>query len=429
MATINGTNATDIIGGTGAGDLINGLLGDDELYGHDGNDTLDGGANSDYIEGGNGNDIILGGAGEDYLVGGHGNDTIDGGTTAGIFAFDFDTVMYRSSPNGVNVNLATGVAQDGFGTFDTLLNVLRVFGSNHADRLTGGNASNDGFEGFRGYAGADTINGGTGFDRVEYNSDYGLGGRNGVVANFNANTVRDGFGDIDRITGIEAIRSTQVSDDLRGNKFSNRFEPLSGNDTINGGGGKDEVAYHNDHFFTGNSGGTTGIQADLVLGAIIDTSGYYVDLVTSVENVRGSIHDDDIRGEATGNVLRGNTGDDYLSGRAGADKLFGQFGQDTINGGNGNDLIQGGQGDDILRGGAARDRFIFEVNGDHDIVRDFEDGFDKIDVIDFGFANAAAAIAAASQVGNHVVFSFGTGDTARIDNFNIADLDATDLFV
>ena len=66
-----------------------------------------------------------------------------------------DQVRYSRSDNPVNVNLATGVAQDGEGGTDTLSNIESIWGSDFDDTLTGG--FDDGFELFEGGGGNDII--------------------------------------------------------------------------------------------------------------------------------------------------------------------------------------------------------------------------------------------------------------------------------
>ena len=99
-----------------------------------------------------------------YALGG--DDTIDGG------AGD-DWVLYDNSPSGVEVNLATGLARDGWnggnglpaqGGTDYLSNIENVEGSNYGDNLTGNGANNQ----FRGLSGDDTIDGGAGTDTAYY---------------------------------------------------------------------------------------------------------------------------------------------------------------------------------------------------------------------------------------------------------------------
>jgi Ca2+-binding RTX toxin-like protein len=86
-------------------------------------------------------------------------------------------------------------------------------------------------------------------------------------------------------------------------------------------------------------------------------------------------------------VIYGGLGDDELYGEAHRDRLLGEEGDDTLWGGTGDDILNGGIGADILFGGAGADRFAFinlnEVGlapGTRDVVMDFEDGIDKIDL-------------------------------------------------
>ena len=69
-------------------------------------------------------DTLVGsdGSGFENFRGMGGDDVIDGG------AGDHDRADYRSSPDGVFVDLSTGIAQDGFGGTDTLLNIERIRG-------------------------------------------------------------------------------------------------------------------------------------------------------------------------------------------------------------------------------------------------------------------------------------------------------------
>ncbi|MEI6762426.1 MAG: hypothetical protein WCO22_18445, partial [Betaproteobacteria bacterium] len=100
------------------------------------------------------NDVMIGsdtnntgyGAQESFS-GRKGNDTINGGG-------GYDEAGYDDNPtNGVVVNLATGVAQDGWGGTDTLSNIEGVEGSWKADSITGSSADNR----LDGHGGNDTL--------------------------------------------------------------------------------------------------------------------------------------------------------------------------------------------------------------------------------------------------------------------------------
>jgi hypothetical protein len=107
------------------------------------------------LYGGDGDDIISIKVGR--AQGDAGNDKITG-------LLALSTVMYGSSPRGVLVNLATGKAQDGFGTTDTLVNIRVVQGTKFGDKFIGSLEN----EIFWGLGGDDTIIGGGGSDEVIY---------------------------------------------------------------------------------------------------------------------------------------------------------------------------------------------------------------------------------------------------------------------
>lgn len=98
--------------------------------------------------------------------------------------------------------------------------------------------------------------------------------------------------------------------------------------------------------------------------------------------------------------IRGTQGSDVLVGHASQERILGFGGNDRIFGGGGNDLIIGGHGVDILNGGLGDDTFAFRsvydsrgdsgfINGvldprsgagKRDIITDFTQGQDKIDL-------------------------------------------------
>jgi hypothetical protein len=166
--TIDGTFNNDSIDGLGGDDIVDGDDGKDKIYGGDGWDFLDGGDDDDRIFGGAGEDWLIGGYGNDFLSGGAGfdsfqcepgNDTYDGGSIPSLGEEDTDGISCNSTyvTQGVIVNFATGVVRDGTGGTDVLADIEEVAGSRFADRLIGGNVSNNDYEYFEGGDGADTI--------------------------------------------------------------------------------------------------------------------------------------------------------------------------------------------------------------------------------------------------------------------------------
>lgn len=67
-----------------------------------------------------------------------------------------------------------------------------------------------------------------------------------------------------------------------------------------------------------------------------------------------------------------------LSGAGGNDALYGLAGDDTLDGGDGRDFLSGGPGTDTLTGGASCDVFAFDLNGDGDVITDFDPAVDRL---------------------------------------------------
>ena len=144
--------------------------------------------------------------------------------------------------------------------------------------------------------------------------------------------------------------------------------------------------------------------------------------------ILGTRGDDVITGTILDEEILGDRGNDTLSGGGGNDLLRGGKGDDILNGGDGNDRLRGDAGNDDLTGGAGRDRFIFNLQGGNDIVRDYTDGVDRLDFTNFGFlGDDAAVLARATQVGANVVFSMAGGETMTLQNVQIGVLDGTDI--
>ena len=88
--------------------------------------------------------------------------------------------------------------------------------------------------------------------------------------------------------------------------------------------------------------------------------------------------------EALNDTLLGSEGSDVLLGLGGNDTLQGLGGNDRLEGGEGDDTLIGGKGNDILIGGAGNDTFVWNADDRggnyHDIVKDFGNGEDKLDL-------------------------------------------------
>ena len=129
-------------GKTSGADGIDDLFNIEGVRGSAFNDTLTGSDNASGVE---------------TFEGREGNDSINGGGGT-------DQADYYYAKAGVTVNLATGIASDGLGGTDTLVNIEDVRGSrDFNDSITGSALANT----LEGKGGNDTLNGGAGNDRLD----------------------------------------------------------------------------------------------------------------------------------------------------------------------------------------------------------------------------------------------------------------------
>ncbi|WP_136635879.1 beta strand repeat-containing protein [Pseudooceanicola onchidii] len=147
---------------------------------------------------------------------------------------------YDEGDGAIIANLVTGQIQQGSDTDTVTGTVWEVRGTSLADSFLG----TSGNESFITEGGADTVDGGGGFDRVRY--DRG-GMSAGITANLNlaTGTVTGEWqtvGFSQNLTNIEAIRGTDLNDTLIGNADANRLEGEDGNDTITGNAGNDTLS-------------------------------------------------------------------------------------------------------------------------------------------------------------------------------------------
>jgi Ca2+-binding RTX toxin-like protein len=110
----------------------------------------------------------------------------------------------------------------------------------------------------------------------------------------------------------------------------------------------------------------------------------------------------------------------------GNDVIAGLFGDDVLDGGKGNDTLIGGKGIDELLGGQGRDRFVVELNGGNDIIKDFQNTIDRIVVlgkVDFSDLDI-------TQKNGSTIISVGNQQIATLKGVNKALINAADfLFI
>jgi Ca2+-binding RTX toxin-like protein len=124
------------------------------------------------------------------------------------------------------------------------------------------------------------------------------------------------------------------------------------------------------------------------------------------------------------------TGNDAINavGNAAANVLTGNAAKNTIQGLAGTDTIDGGGGNDILQGGTHADTFVFRANSGKDLITDFTDVTDKIDLSGYdgidGFGDLAGKI---SQNGADTVITLLDGDKITLGNFTATNLTVADF--
>lgn len=404
--------------GSSSGDDISGDSADNTLEGGDGDDSLHGGDGADRLLGGDGADELYGDAGDDALIGGAGDDLLDGGLGS-------DTVDYTSATDGLTVDLSLATYQSiggGLGS-DKLVAIENVEGSSYNDTLLGGDTAANVLRGhggddvlsglggddtLAGGSGNDTLDGGDGIDTVDYtgaasgvsvslmlSGAQAIGGGQGQdvlvnVENLNGSRFDDGLVGNDLANtiwggaGSDNLRGQSGDDTLFGGEGDDTLQGGAGNDVLDGGEGLDTVDFSDtsagvsiDLALSGNQTISSGVGAN----PIVET-----EQVIGIENLIGSVGDDDVYAVSGGSTISGLAGDDTLRGRAGDDNLSGGEGLDTLIGGAGDDVIDGGSGNDELTGGDGDDRLIGGEGNDS------LDGGGGVDIVDYSGASGGVLV-------------------------------------
>jgi Ca2+-binding RTX toxin-like protein len=396
VATINGTSGNDTLSGTAGDDTISGFGGNDVfLVGSTGgNDLIDGGAGFDSIEfreratsavvvdfrtgsitggssgtisfanvervlGGNFADTLTGNAagqnltgrfGADTLWGGGGVDTLWGGGDGNTFVFretgtaNADRIGdFASGSDKILLDASVMSALGASGNF--------IAGDDRFVANSSGTAQDA----------EDRIIFNTTTKQVFYDADGSGLGAAVLIATLQSSATLAGTDIVvegGRVPGgDQTINGTSGDDSLLsgpGNDTINGFggndlifmvdEPLDssdnpGNDAIDGGEGIDTVVFSDD-----NAASTEAVIVDLAAGtySVSGPTDSASGTLTNIENVQGSLYDDE---------LRGTDGPNELLGASGSDTIFGFGGGDVIAGGTGSDLIFGGAGDDNISDG------------------------------------------------------------------------------
>lgn len=265
-------------------------------------------------------------------------------------------------------------------------------GGGDNDTLNGG-AGNDSLLG--GASGTDSLLGGDGDDIIDGESNHDtLYGGNGN------DTLYGG------ITGNDTLYGEAGADLLQGGTSQDVLDGGADNDTLLGGDGNDTlIGGAGDDSLMGGETGTDSLSGgdgnDLLNGE------------SNNDTLYGGNGNDTLYGGSSGmDALYGEAGDDYLSGESNHDVLDGGAGNDTLTGGEGSDTLTGGDGADVLTGDSNADRFVYTAlsessTGASDLLTDFVQGLDVIDLAALGFSGIQSGAASGTVLG----YSFSSGNT------------------
>ncbi len=432
----------DVISSGGGDDAIYAGDGNDNIYGDDGADIMEGEGGNDKLDGGSGNDIISGGEGDDEISGGDGNDIITGGSDknnsnnirnnylANILSYsDNDLINGNAGNDEIYAGDGNDVVNGGSG--DDKIN-----GGAGNDDLTGGGGNDithgdEGDDVIYGALGDDELYGDAGNDKI-VGSDgnekaYGGDGDDVILGNIGTDELHGGmgkdlingnqnndiiFGDVDDDTldgnqGDDIVYGGDGADNIRGSNGRDKLFGDAGNDWMSGGADDDEL-----HGGEGNDFLEGAVGNDLLFGGDGD------DTICGNDGndvIDGGAGNDIILGHYGSELIHGGNGDDNIEGNQDNDILHGDEGNDRIRGGIGDDTLIGGLGVDTLIGAVGRDVFVFENLDDStssasDLILDFIQGEDKINVSAFGFSEISKGLGS-NVSGNGLEYHFEGNET------------------
>jgi VCBS repeat-containing protein len=249
--------------------------------------------------------------------------------------------------------------------------------------------------------------------------------------------------------GFDQLIGSRGDDMLLGGAGADNLDGGAGRDTLDGGGGSRDPLFG--RFFPDRLHGGPGddfyvlrdpgdrATAESDRGGI-DTVVSSFDLAFNV-SVWANIENLELTG-TEGLNGSGNDLNNRIIGNAGNNALSGLGGEDVLVGGDGADRLAGGSGWDLLTGGLGADRFVFsganfrtpEFVFRADIITDFEDGTDLIEIAGYGprldsFADLSDGNI--RQAGSNVVIDLGRDVSGAgvivIENGRISQIDASDF--
>lgn len=364
---------------------------------------------------GSGADVLIGNAADNRLDGGTGNDQFYGGAGNDTFVLDQQgEVVFESAGQGTDT-VESSANHYLFANVErlTLIGSANLFGvGNELDNLLTGNSGENlligglGNDEFHGGAARDSLFGEGGADTL-----YGDAGIDYLVAGSGADTLFGGS-EADEMYGEDG-------DDILwgGDSFDTDIMVGGlGNDTIHGDSGAGDY----DRMY-GNGGNDT-FYVDTPADLVFEQTGEGTDTVYA--NISGGGFY--LYAEIENLVLTGNT--PFGVGNALANQLTGNAQGNWLLGGGGNDVLDGKGGADVLFGEAGNDTFVFQAGTGGDVIGDFTQGQDRIDLSAFGFSFAQAQTGFVQNGANGAI-NLGGGDFIVLNGITLANLTAADFIL
>lgn len=211
-------------------------------------------------------------------------------------------------------------------------------------------------------------------------------------------------------SGSDEIKGNEVANTLFGNSGNDTLFGFDGNDKLYGGAGRDTLSSGN-----GNDVMTGGAGADKLIGGSGTDTASYADAKAAVRaNLANSSTN-------TGDAA----GDTYSS----IENLLGSAFNDRLVGNSGVNKITGGRGNDVLTGGAGADDFYYAKGYGKDLIVDFQNNVDDIDLRSYNFSSLNSVLVRSTQVGADVQIKFTGTDIIVLHDFKLSDLNASDFLL
>jgi len=361
------------------------------------------------ITGNSAGNLLSGGGGVDTLIGGGGNDIYELNSSA-------DTVVEAAGGGTDTVDIAASYTLGANVENLSLTGTAAITGTGNelANSLIGNSGANT----LIGLAGNDTLNGGPGIDQLvggTGDDTYVLGSDADIVveaAGQGIDTVTSAISYTlpDNVENLTLTSSSAVSGTgnalanvLTGNSVATTLTGGDGDDTLNGGGGVDRLVGG-----AGNDTYVLGSDADVV----VESAGQGTDTVTTSMSytLGANVENLTLTGTYAANGY-GNTLANVITGNGAANSLVGGAGADTLIGGAGADTLTGGLGDDSLTGGSGADVFVFAKGDGHDVITDFGNGADVLNLSSYLNAGYTPTLVLS---GSDTLVQFSTGEYVRL---------------